>query len=299
LGVLAHRVRKAGIRVLQVVHNVSDHEASSLKRLATGYQLSKADAFITHNRELARELDQRPDRIPIAVHPHPIFENYPPVPEPTERKAELDLLFFGIIRRYKGLDIALDALSRVRRKAHLTIVGECWEDEAAIRERIRNLGLSERIEFVPRYVSDLEAARYFAAADVVLLPYRDVSGSGVIPVAYHFGKPVIVTRLPGLTEVVRNGRTGWVVAPEDPAATAALIDREVTRDRAVAMRPEIERLRAEMSWHSFCEALLRLAEPAESGGRAAHEPRDEAEILPADTAGGEQHRGRGEHNDGR
>jgi glycosyltransferase involved in cell wall biosynthesis len=165
-------------------------------------------------------------------------------------------LFFGLVRPYKGLDIAVQALALTKGGARLRIVGEFWEGLDETRDLISILGLGERIEIVPRYVSDTEAADYFAACDAVVLPYRTVTGSGVVPLAYRYGKPVVVTDLPGLTEVVRPGETGWVAAPEDPAALAALIDSEVSPQAAAAMAPAIAAARAEMSWARFAERVI-------------------------------------------
>jgi len=165
-----------------------------------------------------------------------------------------------LIRRYKGLDIALTAVANLSTDFRLSVVGECWDKEAEIAKQISDLGLEEKVEFVPRYVSDMEAAHYFSRADAVILPYREVSGSGVVPVAYHYGKPVIVTRLPGLEDVVRQDQTGWLVPPDDPAALSKLIESRVSRESARSMQPAIERLKQEMSWEGFARALLELRE---------------------------------------
>jgi D-inositol-3-phosphate glycosyltransferase len=260
LGLIARECRKTGIRIIQIVHNVADHESSAVKWSVNRFQLAQSDAYVTHNSNLARELESRFPNIPTAVHPHPIFENYPLLSQTPEPRAPLELLFFGLIRRYKGLDIALKALAELTKDFRLSVVGECWDGQAEIEEQISKLGLEEKVEFVPRYVSDLEAAHYFSRADAVILPYREVSGSGVVPVAYHYGKPVIVSRLPGLEDVVRQDQTGWLVPPEDPAALRELIENRVSRESARSMLPAIERLKQDMSWEGFARAVLELSE---------------------------------------
>ena len=109
---------------------------------------------------------------------------------------------------------------------------------------------------MPRYVTDAEAARYFARADAVVLPYRSVTGSGVVPVAYRYGKPVVVSDLPGLIEVVRPGETGWVVSPDDPDALARLLDEEIRPEVLSTMAPHIAAMRFSMSWSGFADLIV-------------------------------------------
>jgi glycosyltransferase involved in cell wall biosynthesis len=159
--------------------------------------------------------------------------------------------------RPKGLDVALRGLAAAQDpNIRLTVVGEFWEGLREMKALIDRLGLKEQVEMVPRFVSDAEAAEYFARADVVLLPYRAVSGSGVVPVAYRYEKPVIVTDLPGLVEVVDDQETGWIVPNEDARALGRLLAREVTAQSAGAMQGHIAHKRKHMTWSKFAEAVL-------------------------------------------
>lgn len=260
LGWIARACRKRGITVVTVVHNASDHEAARWKTSLNRFQLAQSTCFITHNRALADAVRTLAGDRPIAVHPHPIYDHYPAPTANIARRAGLELLFFGIVRRYKGLDIALEALALTqRRDVRLRVVGEFWEDRGEIDSLVARLGLSDRVEFVARFVSESEAANHFAAADAVLLPYRAVTGSGVVPVAYRYGKPVIVTDLPGLTEVVHPNETGWIVPVGNPGTLARILDTEVTADAANRMQAAIVAMRHDMSWESFANALLDLA----------------------------------------
>jgi glycosyltransferase involved in cell wall biosynthesis len=260
LGWIARALRRAGVPVVAVVHNVADHEAAGWKRAASVFQLRQASGYVTHNEQLRRQLIELVGPTRVRVHPHPIFSHFPEPEGPAIRRAPLELLFFGLIRPYKGLDIALRAAAKMRRRDFkLSIVGEFWDGRRQAEALIATLGLAEQVDLVPRYVSDREAATCFARADAVILPYRSVSGSGVIPLAYRYGKPVVVSDLAGLTEMVSPGSTGWIVPVDDPDALAQLLDTEVTAERAIAMAAGIQRTRQSMSWESFAEAAISAA----------------------------------------
>ncbi|MEL6219615.1 MAG: glycosyltransferase, partial [Pseudomonadota bacterium] len=197
LGWIARRLSQAGIAVAMIVHNAEDHEAAWWTRRLGRYQLSAAARMVTHNHALADRIKARLPGMPIAVHPHPSYDDYPEPEGLLERRADLELLCFGLVRRYKGLEIALRAVAACRRDVRLSVVGEFWEGRAETEALIRELGLAERVELVPRYVSDAEASEHFARADAVLAPYLAVSGSGVLALAQHYGRPVVASDLPG------------------------------------------------------------------------------------------------------
>lgn len=257
LGWIARRCRRQGCAVVQVVHNVVDHEAAGWKSWLSWFQLRQSTRFVTHGRVLAEQLQARLADRPVSVHPHPIFEQYPDPTGSLPRRAGLELLFFGLVRAYKGLDVALrglaaSGLSDVR----LSVVGEFWEGREETERLIQSLGLADRVDITARYVTDAEAAEVFHRADAVLLPYRTVSGSGVVPVAYRYQRPVLVTDLPGLTDVVRDGETGWIVPVGDPKAVAAVLRDRATAAATQTMGPAIRRMRDSLSWQSFAKAVI-------------------------------------------
>jgi D-inositol-3-phosphate glycosyltransferase len=257
LGTIARICRKADIQVVMIVHNFEDHETSRWKAWLSRFQLKQADRYVTHGSVLADQISTMGCGKPVQVCPHPIFEQYPDPVGKLPRRAKLELLFFGLIRNYKGLDIALHGLAKSgRQDIMMTVVGEFWEGKEATHELIEELDVRDKVEVVPRYVSDAEAAEYFARADVVILPYRTVSGSGVIPVAYRYGKPVIVSDLPGLTDVVDEGETGWFVPAEDSDAIGCLLSEVVTTERVETMKEAIALKRKELSWERFAEVVL-------------------------------------------
>lgn len=250
-------LRRRGIKVIAVVHNPADHDATPLRTWLTRLQLWQADAYITHTHELARRITSLIPGARVRVHPHPVFD-YPQAKGILRKRDDLELLMFGIVRAYKGLDILLQALSLAKRQTvRLTVVGEIWKDVGDVRQRIQELGIEGQVELVQRYVTDAEAAEFFARADAVVLPYRSVTGSGVLPLAFHYGKPVAVSDLPGLSELVGEG-TGWVLPVGDARAWAHAIDHLISRDAAAEMQSSIRRARQYLTFDAFAETLLEL-----------------------------------------
>ena len=140
---------------------------------------------------------------------------------------DLSLLAFGAIRPYKGIDLALEALARVRPDLHvrLTVAGVFWDGGEALRGQIAALGLGERVELRDGFVSNEEAALLFSASDASVLPYRSATQSGVVQLSFAYGVPVIATAVGGLPEAVADGHDGLLCPPEDIAALARAIER--------------------------------------------------------------------------
>jgi glycosyltransferase involved in cell wall biosynthesis len=243
--------------IVGVVHNVADHDARRVSSWVSAWPIRQASAFVTHTRELAAGVQRLVPGARVEVHPHPTFD-YPAPLHALPKRADLELLMFGLIRPYKGLDVLLEALrASNKRSVQLSVVGESWQSEAALRASLGDLG--GRVELVLRYVPDAEAAEYFDRSDVVALPYRSVTGSGVLPLAYHYDKPVVASDLPGFRELVVDGQSGWLVPPGDARALARCIDDRISREAAAAMVPMVREARRRLSFDHFAEALLQAA----------------------------------------
>ena len=229
---LARRARKRGIKVLYIAHNVVAHEARFWDRTLARATLSTADGVIVHSEEELNRLKHLLPRVQARVVPMPTFAPLSrDVSSQAEARTQLALglnqqviLFFGFVRPYKGLAILLEAMAQaVGLDLHLLVVGEFWLPEERIRETIAQLDLSDKVTIVNQYVPNEAMGRYFAAADVVVLPYLRASGSAVVQLAFGFGKPVIATAVGGLKEIVVPGETGLLVPPNDcQALTTAL-----------------------------------------------------------------------------
>lgn len=253
---IARRVRVAGIPVVFVCHNVTDHEAAWWKRAAARAVLGCGAAWVVHTSGEARELASLLPGAEAVVSPHPTHDRFPPAAGVLARRAGLELLFFGFVRPYKGLDVLIEAMGMLRGEdVRLTVAGEAWKGMDATLERVRELGVEDLVEFDTRYLPDEEVAELFERADVVVLPYRSATGSGVVPVAYNYRRPVVVTAVGGLPEVVEDGRTGRIVPPEDPVALGAAI-RTFLGDRGVPMRDAVAELAGTMTWGRLADAVL-------------------------------------------
>jgi len=245
---------KRGIRVLFLCINVFEHEHSPLKNFLTRLVLKRAGAVIVHSElERSQVLAFNP-RATVIKHLLPLFRYHPAPREGSERA--LNLLFFGFVRPYKGLDTLLKALGLLKeRDIALRVAGEFWQDKGEYLALIDELGISGKVEIEDRYLSDQEMSRLFAWADLAVLPYKKTITSGVIATAYGFGKPVLATAVGGFPEVVEDGRTGRIVPPDDPQALADGILWFIEH-REVDFAGNIESLAArEMSWKSLVDRI--------------------------------------------
>lgn len=171
------------------------------------------------------------------------------------------LLFFGFVRRYKGLRYLLHALPQVRASfpdVQLLVVGEFWEDERPYHELISGLGLNECVHLVNRYVPNEETGLYFSAADVVTLPYLEASQSGVVQMAFAFGRPVITTKVGGLAETVEHNHSGLIVPPADSEALAEAIICYFGQNLAPRFQAYIEEMRGDFAWDRLSELIEQM-----------------------------------------
>jgi glycosyltransferase involved in cell wall biosynthesis len=272
-GALARRlVRRAGIRTAYLVHNARSHERSPIERILTAYALRAPSCFVAHSEEDRRGIERVRPGASIEIGPHPAYDVFRAddglAPEEARRRLGVPeaetLLFFGYVRRYKGLPLLLDALARVREKrdCRLLVVGEFYHDRRETYEKIRDHRLAGAVTLVDRYVPNEEVRLYFASADLVVLPYRSASQSGVAQIAFSFGKPVVATRVGGLPEVVEEGITGLLVPPDDTVALGDAIETFFRDGLAERMVSNIERSRHRFSWAAMVERIERIAEEA-------------------------------------
>lgn len=257
LGAIARILRSKGIEVVALVHNAADHDSAPWKDFLLRFQLREADRYVTHNNSLADAIRVSNQNAEITVSPHPIYDDYPSAKGTLPQQRGLELLFFGLIRPYKGLDIALEALAQSKRNdVRLSIVGEFWSGKRETNALIERLGLRDRVDMVARYVRDDEAAEYFHRADAVLAPYRSATGSGVIALAQHYRRPVIGSDVAGLREAIRHKETGWIIPNGDEAALAQIIADPGLREKTIAMRPALDAEANDLSWVNFAGHVL-------------------------------------------
>lgn len=255
-----------GCKVISILDNVIPHEPRFFDKPFTRWYLDGNDGFVTLCHSVDRDLHAfRPDARSVILS-HPLYAHFgDPVPQEKAREAfgiapdRRVLLFFGLIREYKGLDILLEALSSLDNRYVLVIAGEPYGSFDKYEQIIRSHRLEERIRLFPEYIPDGKVAPFFSAADVCVLPYRSATQSGISSVSYHFEVPLITTDTGGLRETVADRETGLVVPEASPEAVAEGIrtyfENPDCRERFVAgIRREKERL----SWSAFCSRLVEF-----------------------------------------
>lgn len=254
-----------------VCHNVFPHERFPMDRFLTRLALTHGSHYIVHAREEAGELEKIRKKPDYVVTPHPTYNAFRfegmSKAQARERlqitSEERVILFFGYVREYKGLRYLLHAMPAICRedgKIRLWIVGEFGADREDYGKLIRELGIEDRIRVVDSYTPDREVEQYFAAADVVALPYTSATQSGIVQIAYGFTRPVIVTNVGGLPDVVEDGRTGYVIQPESPEAIAEAALRFFREEQAQPMEKNIGEEAYRFSWERMGEVMERFVE---------------------------------------
>ncbi len=258
-------------KILFVCHNVLPHERFPLDKLLTKITLRQGNCYIVQSKQDEEDLKQI-IRNPIyekAV--HPTYEAYK-FTGMTQQEARRELiiereekviLFFGLIRKYKGLQYLLKAMPRVQKEVEhvrLLVVGEMREEQNQYMNLIKELEIEDVVDLRMEYVPDCEVEKYFMASDVVVLPYVSATQSGIVQVAYGFEKPVIVTNVGGLPEVVSNNRTGYVVKSENVEQLADAVIRFFAEDKGAEFSKNIKEEARRFSWDRMTEVVERLIE---------------------------------------
>lgn len=260
---------RSNARVVFVCHNVLPHESSPVDRALTRLAFSRVDGFVVQSREDVRILSSlRPDA-KVEFNPMPVFDLFAARadgadPAALRRRLNLDgrvILFFGLVRAYKGLRTLLDAfaLEAGALDATLLVVGEFYEDRAPYDAAIRDLGIADRVRVVDHYVPDADVPAYFRAADVVVLPYVSATQSAIVQTAFSFERPVIVTAVGGLPDVVKDGVTGYVVPAQNARALADAMLRFYREDAGPRMSAAIREHAGEFAWSRCVDAILAAA----------------------------------------
>lgn len=272
LGTILRRVRKnRHTRIVAITDNVIPHEKRPGDRPFTRYFLKTCDAFITMSDKVLVDLRQFQPTKPARHVVHPLYDNFgDPIPREQARAylrekginiADDDkvILFFGFIRNYKGLDIALRAIAdqRVRDLGiKLLVAGEFYEDAAPYHELIASLNIERSLLLRTDFIPDSEVRQYLCAADAVIQPYRAATQSGVTPLAYHFEKPMIVSNVGGLAALVPHEEVGLVAEPEPKPMADAILRFFVLGDSYFI--PALRREKTKYSWNRLVATIIEL-----------------------------------------
>ena len=235
LGKVARMVRRNGkTRVVSILDNIIPHEHRPGDRLFGRYFTRSVDGFVAMSDSVLEDLSQFDTVKPRVFCRHPLYDNFGPRTSREESLKFLGLdlgqrymLFFGLIRDYKGLDLLLRAYadSRFRKmNVKLIVAGEFYSGSEKYFELEKELGLEGMVVWKSDFVPDSEVRYYFGAADIIVQPYKSATQSGVTQIAYHFEKPMLVTDVGGLAEIVPDGKVGYVVNPVENEIADALVD---------------------------------------------------------------------------
>ena len=258
-------------KVMFLCHNVFPHERFPLDRFLTKLVLKQGDCFITQSGTDTEDLlgiKKDADHIQ-AVHPTYNAFKFEDMDKSKARgllglaEEEKVLLFFGFVREYKGLRHLLRALPLLKGKIpgiKLLVVGDFGNDRPEYMELIEQLEVQEMLEIHDGYIPDREVEKYFAASDLVVLPYESATQSGIVQIAYGFEKPVVVTEVGGLPDVVADGKTGYVVRPKDPASLAEAIELYFREEKEDEFRGHIREEAYKYSWDRMVEHVEELCE---------------------------------------
>ncbi len=256
-------------KILFVCHNVFPHERFPLDRLLTKWTLGCGRYFITQSKMDARDLLSVKHDAVYRVTPHPtygMFCRQGMSMQKAREQLQIDqgqrvLLFFGFVRKYKGLQYLLEAMKLLKErdfKVQLWVVGDFGEDKDEYVEQIRTFEIGDQVQMVQGYVPDDEVEKYFAASDLVVLPYLSATQSGIVQIAFGFEKPVLVTEVGGLPDVVTNGKTGYVVEPRSAEMIAEAIMDYYINNRREAFVSQIEKEKDRFSWKTFVDTLMEM-----------------------------------------
>ncbi len=263
--------------------NIVPHERRWFDGALTRYFVRSMDGFVYMSGEVGRTLAEFDSAKPRLLSPHPIFDHFGERLSRAEVAMRLGLnpdieyvLFFGLVREYKGVDLLLEAWAAMKartatadratertgagapvRPRRLIIAGEFYDDVEKYRGMIARLGLEEDVIVVDRFVGDEEIPLWFSLADLLVLPYRSATQSGVTQIAYHFDVPMVVTNVGGLPETVRDGTVGYVCEPAAESIAAA-IEKFFTGDNAARLRANFPEEKKRFSWDAAADAIEKV-----------------------------------------
>lgn len=270
LGTTLRIAKRPSTKRISIVHNLIPHEHRPGDKIFARWFVNSCDGFVTLSRSVLDDLDRFDPRkkLPRTFSPHPIYDHYGESIPKTQACNLLNIapecryaLFFGFIRDYKGLDLLISAMADKRLadlNVKLIVAGEFYGDPKPYMEQIERLNIADRIILKSEFIPNSEVSRYFCAADVVVQPYKSATQSGVTQIAFHFEKPMIVTNVGGLPEIVPNEKVGFVVEPN-----AKTIADAILRYYDESWQPRLtEGVKTEKQKYLWCNMTKAISEVA-------------------------------------
>jgi len=277
-GLISRMASKNGkTKCIALVHNMIPHEPTFLDKLFAPYFVKSQDGFVALSESVVKDIENIERKItnhksqitnrPKLSSPHPIYDHYGDRMNKNDACKALSLpldksymLFFGLVRAYKGLDILLDAFALVKDQLpdlQLIIAGEFYEHEEKYRAQIEANGLTERVVLRNEFIPDADLRKYFGAADLIVQPYKSATQSGVTQVAFHFEKPMLVTNVGGLGEIVHDHKMGYACEPTAETIAEDLRDY-FTNNRQTAYTEYLRKEKTKYAWSNMTRAFLNI-----------------------------------------
>jgi glycosyltransferase involved in cell wall biosynthesis len=259
-------------KILFITENVVSHEGNAIDKFLTRIGLKFASKFLVLSGIVEKEVKQHSKGKKIYKSELPVYDCYKPIDKTNINNIKADLgfeensivlLFFGYVRKYKGLDILIEAFPKIlseHPETKLLIVGEFYDNPKEYIELIKKLGIEEKIKVINQFVPNEEVAKYYMVSDVVILPYRSATQSGILNVAYGFYKPVIVTDVGGLAEFVDEGKTGFVVNPNSKDAIFEGVEKFLNSRGKTDFAIHIQERNRKNSFNNLPEVFEKILE---------------------------------------
>ena len=253
-------------RVLVICDNVIPHERKPGDIAMTKYFFRFVDYFILLSEKVKNDLLALKPSAKSKVMPHPVYSNFGEGVSKEESKKKLNLhdnkliLFFGFIIDYKGLEVLLEAISIIKNKldVKLIIAGEFYSNKEKYFNLIDKLELKNNIHLFTDFIPTSEVKYYFSACDVVILPYKDATQSGIVQIAMNFRKPIIATNVGGLGEVIHENKTGFIVDAKNPSQLAEAILRFYNENKEEEFTRNTDKELDKYSWGKFVDGIIEL-----------------------------------------
>lgn len=261
-GKIAGILKKHGIKVIGLLHNVIAHEKRFGDVSLTKYFFNRCDGFVIFNKASEKDLLELKPVAKYIIHPHPLYDHYGDPVDRTEARKKLNIpfnkkviLFFGFIRDYKGLDLLIESMKDLSDDYSLLIAGEVYGDFKKYDDLINKFGVQNKIIKHVEYIPENEIPMYFSASDVCVLPYKSATQSGIVGISYHFNLPVIVTNTGGLAEMVEENKTGLIVNEISSASLTAKINAYFEKNLKDSFIPYIRDYKNRNSWDNLAEII--------------------------------------------
>jgi glycosyltransferase involved in cell wall biosynthesis len=263
LGTVANRLKKE-TTIITILDNVIPHERRFFDHAFNRFFLSQNHAFVAMSEKVKNDLLYYLPNAKVVLKSHPLYDHFGKKLSKNEARKHLNiptdkkiLLFFGIIRDYKGLDILLETMRHLPKDYHLIVAGESYGDFGKYDSIIKKNNI-ENISLFNRYINDDEVPLFFSAADVNVLPYRSATQSGITSIAYHFNLPQIATPVGGLPEIIFHEKTGLLTKNVSAEALQLSIKQYFNENKKQTFIDGIERLKKELGWDNFAQAIIDL-----------------------------------------